>query len=57
MVRIEGSGSVPRSRRASKIASAPLVAQVALLSQLPPQVQDQVLDVGRCALRRVGDGR
>ena len=33
------------------------VAQVALLGQLPPQIQDQVLDVGRCALRRAGDGR
>ena len=33
------------------------VAQVALLGQLPPQVPDQVLDVGRCALRRARVGR
>jgi len=33
------------------------VAQVAVLGQLPPQVQDQVLDAGWCASRRAGDGR
>jgi hypothetical protein len=34
-----------------------VVAQVALLGQLLPQVQDQILDVGRCALHRPRDRR
>src|SRR5262249_22179927 len=35
----------------------PPVAPGTPLGPSPPQVQDQVLDVGRCALRRAGDGR
>jgi hypothetical protein len=34
-----------------------VVAQVALLGQLLAQVQDQVLDVGRCASRCAGNRR
>ena len=51
MVRIEGSGSVPRSRRASKIASAPQWPRSLRSVNCCRRSKIRSSIVGRCALR------